>query len=123
MFIYYNARIRGNESEKVEDVGCALPDAVEALQKFGVCLESLWPYELSRVDTRPSDEAYQQAKEHRINEATPLEINLNEMKTCLAQGFPFAFGLELFSSFDKASESGVVPAPDPNDTGRASHGW
>ena len=44
------------------------------------------------------------------------------MKSCLAQGFPFAFGLRLFTSFDKARENGAVPLPDAADTARKSHG-
>ncbi|CAF1035104.1 unnamed protein product [Rotaria magnacalcarata] len=122
LFIYYNARVKGNDSEPITDSGCVMTDAIEALEEFGTCLESLWPYELARVNERPSDEAFDQAKAHRINEAIRVDIDLDQMKSCLAQGFPIAFGIDLFRTFDEASKSGVVPMPDPNDGARETHG-
>ena len=99
-----------------------MTDAIEALEEFGTCLESIWPYDISRVNTRPSNEAYEQAKDYKIHEALRVNIDLNEMKTCLAQGFPFAFGITLFTSFDKAAEMGIVPMPAKGDSGRQVHG-
>ncbi len=96
--------------------------AIEALEESGVCLESIWPYDISQVNTRPSDEAYQAAKPHKITEALQVNIDLNEMKSCLAQGFPFAFGLKLYASFDQAASTGVVPLPSTSDSGRQSDG-
>ena len=119
--MYYNARVKGYGSETVQDSGCVLEDAIKALQELGVCLESIWPYDLECVDKRPSDEAYEQAKGHKIDQAAPVDINLNAMKSCLAQGFPFAFGLQLFTPFDKAAKAGVVPMPDASAGNREEH--
>ncbi len=99
-----------------------MTSAIEALEEFGTCLESHWPYDISRVNTRPNESAYQEAINHKITEALRIDINLHEMKSCLAQGFPFAFGLKLYTSFDQASKSGVVPMPNTSDSGRQSHG-
>ncbi len=99
-----------------------MTSAIEALEESGVCLESIWPYDISQVNTRPSDEAYQAAKPHKITQALQVNIDVNEMKSCLAQGFPFAFGLRLFTSFDQASQTGVVPMPSSSDIGRQSDG-
>jgi hypothetical protein len=99
-----------------------MTDAIEALEEFGVCLESTWPYDISRVNTRPSNEAYDEAVNHKINEALQVNIDLNEMKSCLAQGFPFAFGVKLYTSFDKAGQTGVVPMPNQSEQGRTEHG-
>jgi hypothetical protein len=98
-----------------------MTSAIEALEEFGTCLESHWPYDISRVNTRPNESAYQEAINHKITEALRIDINLHEMKSCLAQGFPFAFGLKLYTSFDQASKSGVVPMPKTWDNGRLSH--
>ncbi len=99
-----------------------MTNGIEALEESGVCLESVWPYDISQVNTRPSDEAYQDAKGHIITEALQVNIDLNEMKSCLAQGFPFAFGLRLFKSFDKAGTTGIVPMPSSTDGTRQSDG-
>ncbi|CAF2524381.1 unnamed protein product [Rotaria sp. Silwood2] len=122
LFIYYNARVKGNDSESIEDTGCSMTDAIEALEEFGTCLESIWPYDISHVNTRPNEQAYEQAKTLNINEALRVDIDLNEMKSCLAQGFPFVFGIELFSSFDKATQTGVVPMPNPWNSSQKLHG-
>ena len=99
-----------------------MTSAIEILEEFGTCLESTWPYDSSEVNTRPSDKAFREAESHTITDALEVEINLHEMKSCLAQGFPFAFGLRLFKSFDKASTEGVVPMPRNVDQARSSHG-
>lgn len=124
LFIYYNARLKGSEltEGKIEDEGCVMTDAIESLEEFGVCLESIWPYKDSLVNKRPNDQAYKQAKEHKIQKALQIDINLEQMKSCLAQGFPFVFGLLLFSTFDKAEQSGVVPMPEKSQESRVEHG-
>ena len=99
-----------------------MTNAIEALEEFGTCLESLWPYDTSKVNQKPSKKAYEEAKQHTIKEALEVAIDLYEMKSCLAQGFPFAFGLRLFKSFDKAMRTGVVPMPHSVEKMRTSHG-
>jgi len=121
LFIYYNGRAKEDPSS-ITDSGCTLTDSIEALEEYGVCLESIWPYDISQVNTQPSDEAYQDAKGHTITEALQVNIDLNEMKTCLAQSYPFAFGLELFASFDKAVTTGIVPMPSSTDGSQQSDG-
>ena len=121
LFIYYNGRVKENgDDSNITDSGCTMTCVIEALEEQGTCLESIWPYDISQVNTRPSEEAYDQAKDHKITEALQVNIDLYEMKCCLAQGFPFAFGLNLFSSFDQATNSGVVPMPSTSDRSRQS---
>ena len=122
LFIYYNGRVKENSSEALTDSGCSMTSAIEALEEFGTCLESIWPYDISRVNTKPNDEAYKAASPHKISEALQVRTDLHEMKSCLAQGFPFVFGLRLFTSFDKAAKTGVVPMPSSSDISRQSDG-
>ena len=122
LFIYYNARVQDFPSEPISDSGCSMTSIVEALKEKGVCDESIWPYDIAKVNTRPSDDAYAQGESLKITEALSLNIELNELKSCLAQGFPFAFGLTLFGSFDRAAATGIVPMPAADDTSRTSHG-
>ena len=123
LFIYYNARVKDEGSdEDLEDDGCTITSAIESLQEAGTCPESIWPYFVKRMNNCPSNEAYQAAQYNKINDALQLNIDLYEMKSCLAQGYPFVFGLVLYKSFDKAETKGVVPMPKPSDKGRDSHG-
>ncbi len=123
LFIYYNARVKDEESdENIGDTGCTVTSAIEALEESGTCLESIWPYYVKRVNKCPNSEAYEAAENNKISDALQVKINLHEMKSCLAQGFPFVFGLELYKSFDKAEKKGIVPMPKPGDKSRESHG-
>ncbi|CAF1035165.1 unnamed protein product [Rotaria magnacalcarata] len=123
LFIYYNARVKDEESDdNIDDSGCTVTSAIEALEEFGTCLESIWPYYTKRVNKCPSDAAFEEAENNKIVDALQININLDEMKSCLAQGFPFVFGLELYKSFDKADEKGIVPMPKSRETKRESHG-
>ncbi|CAF4012283.1 unnamed protein product [Adineta steineri] len=122
LFIYYNARIKDEESDDIDDSGCTVASAIESLEESGTCLESLWPYKMKRVNKCPNDDAYSAAESHRISDALQLNVDLYQMKSCLAQGFPFVFGLELYESFDKANKKGYVPMPKPEAKNRGSHG-
>jgi hypothetical protein len=122
LFIYYNARVKDEGSdENITDSGCTATSAIEALEESGTCLESLWPYYVKRVNKCPSSEAYEAAEYNKIADALQVNVNLNEMKSCLAQGYPFVFGLQLYKSFDKATKKGIVPMPKPHDQSRESH--
>ncbi|CAF2737192.1 unnamed protein product [Rotaria sp. Silwood2] len=122
LFIYYNGRASDDPSGNLTDSGCSMTKAIETLEEYGVCLESMWPYDISMVNARPDQQCYQAADDYKITEALKIEIDLYQMKSCLAQGFPFAFGLKLFTSFDKASKSGIVPMPNDDEQSRESHG-
>lgn len=111
LFMYYNARYRANPWGRITDSGCMIHHAIGGLFDYGTCLESLWPYELWRVNMQPSAEAYQSAKDHKIVDWLQLQVRLEEMKLSLAQGYPFTFGVELFDSFSMATQSGQVPMP------------
>ena len=92
------------------------------MKEFGVCLESIWPYEEGQLHTKPHDEAFIVAERCVITEALSIQPNLKEMKICLAQGHPFVFGLNLFPSFNNAESKGVVPMPRSNEARREEHG-
>ncbi|MCG9884628.1 MAG: C1 family peptidase [Cyanobacteria bacterium] len=120
LFIYYNAR---KEDGIKGDQGSTIVGSINTLQKYGACTEGTWPYELTGINRKPPSTAYEEALWFLVDEARELEVTLETFKHCLAEGFPFVFGLRLFKSFDQARRSGRVPMPDPNtEAGRTSHG-
>ena len=124
LFIYYNARAKLQNSPNVVDVGCTITSAIEALKEHGTCLEFIWEYNAYLLNRRPHDRAYSQAREYGIGGAFQLNPDLHEMKSCLAQGFPFAFGLKIYASFDNAARAGIVPTPNVFAGAREqSGGW
>ncbi|CAF1226868.1 unnamed protein product [Adineta steineri] len=121
-FIYFNSRVVEQKTEKVADKGCQLVSVITALTEDGTCLESFWPYVTERHNDKPTEEAYEQASHHKIADALQVNINLTEMKTCLAQGLPFVIGLYIYDSFGSAGASGVVPMPSQTDLAGEPHG-
>ncbi|CAF3433689.1 unnamed protein product [Rotaria sp. Silwood1] len=106
LFVYYNARIKDNGPNKnVKDEGSIVTGALEALKEFG----------------RPNEKAHKAAQNKKIVDALQIDVDLNEMKTCLAQDYSFAFGLLLFQSFDKGRKNGVIPTPKPEEASRKTH--
>jgi hypothetical protein len=129
LFVYYNARKKDLDLENdksrrtITDEGSTVTSTIDALKELGVCFESVWPYKKRYVNRKPSRESYRAAKASTIVEAMTVPVDLYHMKSCLAQGFPFLFGLQLYASFDKASfNGGVVPIPKASAAARASHG-
>ncbi|MBD1935753.1 C1 family peptidase [Microcoleus sp. FACHB-68] len=120
LFIYYNAR----KFDGIEgDAGSSITTSIRVLQEMGACTEGTWPYDPQLWDEQPYTEAYDEATRFLIEEAEEIDVHLFAMKHCLAEGYPFAFGLRLFKSFDKAGHKGGVPMPDLNhEDGREEHG-
>lgn len=114
MFIYYNSRLLDTETEeKIEDIGVPIQCGIEALRKYGSCKEYLHPYQESLVDNRPSDNCYQEGRKHQLETFESIDSDLNQMKSCLADGFPFVFGIDCFQSFYKSeSNGGFVSMPN-----------
>lgn len=119
LFVYWNARredgIRG-------DRGSTLTGNIRALEDVGACTEQTWPYKPDLVDVKPNDDAYQEASRFMLEAAERVPVDLDAMRACLAEGYPFAFGLKLFRTFDRAGRHGVVPRPGSGALGRRSHG-
>lgn len=122
LFIYYNARAESDSQE--DDDGTTMLDAIEALKKYGACREDLWPNEEDSINAEPPEEAYTHGAHFKIAEAEYVETDLALWKSTLAEGYPIAFCLNTFTSFDHATESkGRVPLPKKDEQEREEHGW
>jgi len=120
LFVYFNAR----KYDRIKgDQGSTISGSIAVLEEMGACTEETWPYDPKLVNKRPADEAYEEAKQFLIEEAEEINVDLYAMKHCLAEGYPFAFGLLLFNSFDHARRQGIVPMPNlDTEEGRKTHG-
>ncbi len=113
LFIYYNARdVDGSVDE---DEGTYLRSCIKVLREYGACSEETWPYHPDNVFDEPDENAYEEAGNFLIDDAQRIDVDLYAMKHCLAEGYPFAFGLQLFSSFDEAEKNGQVSIPDTDE--------
>jgi C1A family cysteine protease len=109
LFIYYNARLKTNE--ELVDAGTTVKAGLQGLKTYGVCKESLWPYNIEMFDDRPSNEAYTDAASRKITSYTRLFTNSNTIDA-LRYGNPVVFGLEIFDRFmDLTLDNAVVSSP------------
>ncbi|PSB17248.1 peptidase C1 [Phormidesmis priestleyi ULC007] len=113
LFIYYNARELDGDSS--QDEGTYLKSCVKVLRKYGACSENTWSFDLNQILEQPHKQAYAEAANFIVEEAARVDVDLHAMQSCLADGYPFAFGLQLFSSFQQAGSDGLVPMPDPDN--------
>jgi len=112
LFIYYNARaLDGTEAQ---DDGTYIRNGIKTLAKDGHCMETVWPYDYGNCNVKPSAEAYDQAKNSTIVAYFKIE-SLNDMLVCLADGYPFVFGMWIYQSFYLAGTTGEVNLPGPGE--------
>jgi len=97
LFIYYNERAM--EGTINEDAGAMIRDGVKSLVKRGVCSEQLWPYTIAKFTRKPSPACYRQAAGHQVTSYHRI-IGLQQMRQCLAEGFPFVFGFSVYEAFE-----------------------
>lgn len=121
LFIYYNERLI--EGTVNEDSGAELRDGIKTIAGYGVCEESLWPYNIAQFTVKPSAAAYAEAKQHTAVQYERVTQNLNEMKQVLAGGFPIVVGIMVYESFEseEVANTGVVPMPAANEQCLGGH--
>lgn len=119
LFVYYNTRIYYNEVN--EDAGAYLRDTLKAIKKYGVCAESLWPYDSSKFDDQPSPEAYTDAITRNI-EYYEMLITEDEILQVLNLGKPIVIAITIFSKFNYLnSENYTLPMPTELENSIGNH--
>lgn len=118
LFIYYNEREM--EGTVNSDDGAEIRDGIKVLNEFGCAPEKIWPYKISKFTSKPLPTIYSEAAKHKT--VTYYRINsLNEMKACIAEGFPFVFGFFVFESFDSIGSDGIMLMPKKGEPVLGGH--
>lgn len=107
LFMYYETRLMEN---RIGQDGAALRDALKSANKAGVPLESIWPYDISKVDAKPSQESYDDASKHLLTryESVPIDgdsvfKSIQNIKSALTEGLPVIVAMPLSSSIYQIS--------------------
>lgn len=121
LFNYFEARHL--EGDTRDDNGAQLRDAMKAIANVGVCSEKEWPYTESMFAVIPPETAYDAAKENKAVQYMRVNQDLNHLKACLADGFPFVMGINVFEDFEsqEVAETGLVPMPGPKESAIGGH--
>ena len=109
LFVYYNERAM--EGSIHRDAGAQIRDGIKSVVRLGVCPEQEWPYN-EPFDAQPTYQCYLDAKKNVITKYYRVPVLVDQMVHCLAEGFPFVFGVRLDPSTFIDAPGGDVPTPN-----------
>lgn len=118
LFIYFNEReLLGTVNA---DTGAPLRDGMKVVNRVGVCPEDQpeasanWPYDPAQFASRPPDNCYAAARHVRALHYLRLSHSMDMLKGCLAEGYPFVFGITVYESFEspEVKQTGMVMMPE-----------
>ena len=122
LFIYYNERAM--EGTIKSDSGAQIRDGVKSVANRGVCPESEWPYDINEFADKPSSKCYTDAKKcEAVSYQRLASTDLNQLRGCIASGYPFVFGFTVYDSFESAqvAKTGILNMPGPKETVVGGH--
>ncbi len=120
LFIYYNERVIEHSTKY--DNGAMIRDGIKTLAKQGACTEKKWPYVISKFAVRPPAACYKEALNRQITSYHRIQ-SLADMRSCLAEGYPFVFGFTVYESFesDRVAKTGKVEMPRAKERVMGGH--
>jgi C1A family cysteine protease len=120
LFVYYNERTL--EGTVNEDAGAMIRDGVKTLVKLGVCTEKKWGYDIGKFAVKPPVACYRQALTHRLESYHRL-LTLQDMRSCLAEGYSFVFGFTVYEAFESraVAKTGQLNLPKRREKALGGH--
>ncbi len=118
LYIYYMARLI--EGTVHYDAGSSIRDAMKVSAK-GFIPESEWTYDIATFATPPMpiQRLIEDAKKDHVVQYVRV-FRDGGMRSCLASGYPFVFGISVYGSFEQAS-NGEIPMPSPSESLLGGH--
>lgn len=99
------------------DAGAQIRDGVKSVNKQGVCPETMLPYNISKFAAKPSATCYKEALKHQVLSYQRVQQTADQMKACMAEGYPFVFGFTVYDSFESSTvaKTGKLNMPKKNE--------
>jgi C1A family cysteine protease len=122
LFIYYNERVIENTVS--QDAGAMIRDGIKSVANLGAPPEDPdWPYNIKQFAQKPPKNAYTDALKYQAVQYQRLVQQQDQLKGCLADGFPFVFGITVYESFESqaVAKTGKVPMPKPSEKTLGGH--
>lgn len=103
------------------DTGVENKNLFAVLHDIGAAPEPMWPYD-KPFDKAPPKEVIEVAACHKVGKTNQL-VSEEDMLDCLAEGFPFVLGFEVFGSFEAGpvGRTGVMVRPGTNEKRFGGH--
>lgn len=105
LFVYYNARWL--EGTVLDDYGTSIRSGLRGVYYYGVCTEEIWPYDITKFDEKPSDDAYEEAKSRYITEYYHL-YDIADSIDAISMFQPPVIGIEIYENFLDLNETSYV---------------
>lgn len=121
-FGYYNGRLISEQNGDQDvnthnDNGAYITDVLKGFLKYGLCDQSVAPYNDYSIFHSPSAKAYSYAKALKDVKYKRLPNTAYALKSALAQGLPIFAGVAVYESFQtpQTAQNGFIPMPKPNE--------
>lgn len=98
LYNYYWSRQLNNEGKL--DSGVMLNSALQAARDNGLCADGLFPYSMGIAAT-PPPKAEHDSLYRSVMQFTEISRTLDNLKRCLAHGYPFVFSFLIRTTADK----------------------
>lgn len=112
LFVYSKSRELHQELNK--DQGTYISTCFEVLSRFGICEETEWPYDISKVFITPSLISLREATGHKIHSYYHISEEGNDriaaVLTALRSNHPVVFGTQITQAFEQYT-GGVLSVP------------
>lgn len=116
LFLYWNARLYTNDTGK--DQGTYIHNVMDSVTTLGVCLESQWEYDPSKVFKQPPILAYKQGDDNTFNDFYQVKSEGNDrlldIEMAVKANHPVIFGTQVGTQFENYEGENKVFGP-PND--------
>lgn len=119
--LYYDERVAENTVK--EDAGSTIRTCVDTLHQLGVCDEKLWIYDIKKFTKKPPKRCYTESVKNKALEYRKVQQTANDVLGCLAEGFPFMLGFQVFASFQSpmVAKTGIVSMPKRGEACLGGH--
>ncbi len=131
LFIYWTTRyLQGSVGT---DSGVENRTLLKALNQFGFCAETMWPYrdDIAHMTQKPNADCFNAALANRITSYAGVTISLSQLQGALfTVRRPVLFGFSVYRQIQspQADETGVLTLPAPGEQPIGGHdvslvGW
>jgi C1A family cysteine protease len=108
LYVYYHARYI--EKTVGEDYGVRyIKSALQGADRYGICTEQLWPYNIDAYNQQPSPDSYADACSRKVVSYTSVDT-LNSMLENLTLHKPIVIGMSVYKSFMNLTEEAATVA-------------
>ena len=118
LFIYYYERLLLGTVNF--DSGAYIRDGIKVTYKYGAASEHLWPYFIDRFKKPPSKEAIIDATKRKVTRYERVADHAGCIDA-LNNGYPVTIGFDVYSSFMRINNTGVMSYPKVGESYLGGH--